>query len=86
MGIFHLIWIVIVGLVVGLIAHFVVPSGHPMAWYIVALIGIAGSFVGGFIASLFSPPPAGSRFHPAGFFMSIIGAIVLMLVVRYFGL
>jgi uncharacterized membrane protein YeaQ/YmgE (transglycosylase-associated protein family) len=86
MGIFHLIWIVIVGLVVGLIAHFIVPSNHPIAWYFVALIGIAGSFVGGFIASLFSPPPAGSRFHPAGFFMSIIGAIVVMIVVRYAGL
>ena len=86
MGIFHLIWIAIVGLVVGLIAHFIVPSSHPMPWYVVALIGIAGSFVGGFIASLFSPPPAGSRFHAAGFFMSIVGAIVLMLAARYLGL
>jgi len=57
-----------------------------MPWYVVALIGIAGSFVGGFIASLFSPPPAGSRFHAAGFFMSIVGAIVLMLAARYLGL
>jgi len=32
MGIFHLIWIAIVGLVVGLIAHFIVPSSHPMPW------------------------------------------------------
>lgn len=86
MGIFHLIWIFIVGLLVGLIAHFIVPSSHPVAWYFIALIGIAGSFVGGFIASLFSPPPAGSRFHAAGFLMSIVGAVVLMFVVRYLGL
>lgn len=84
MGIFHLIWVVIVGLVVGAIAHFFVPGVQPMAWYLTALIGIAGSFVGGFIASLISRPPDGSRFHTAGFIMSVIGAVILMFAVRSF--
>jgi uncharacterized membrane protein YeaQ/YmgE (transglycosylase-associated protein family) len=46
------------------------------------LLGIAGSIVGGLVARLFSRPPEGSKFHPAGFIMSIIGAIVLVFLAR----
>jgi uncharacterized membrane protein YeaQ/YmgE (transglycosylase-associated protein family) len=42
-----------------------------------AIIGIVGSFVGAFIGSLISKPAPGSKFHPAGFFMSIVGALVV---------
>jgi uncharacterized membrane protein YeaQ/YmgE (transglycosylase-associated protein family) len=35
------------------------------------LLGIGGSVVGGLIARLWSKPPEGSRFHPAGLLMSI---------------
>jgi uncharacterized membrane protein YeaQ/YmgE (transglycosylase-associated protein family) len=41
-----------------------------------------GSVIGGLIAGLFSKPLAGSKFHLAGFLMSIIGAIVLVLIAR----
>jgi uncharacterized membrane protein YeaQ/YmgE (transglycosylase-associated protein family) len=44
------------------------------------VLGIAGSIVGGLIARLFSKPPPGSSFHPAGFILSIIGAIILLFI------
>ena len=43
---------------------------------------IVGSVVGGLVARLFSRPPEGSRFHPAGILMSIVGATVVVFLVR----
>ena len=43
-----------------------------------AIIGIVGSIVGGLVARLFSKPAPGTPFHPAGFLMSIIGAILVL--------
>jgi len=45
-------------------------------------LGIAGSFVGGLIGRLINPPQAGTTFHAAGFFLSIVGAIVLLYAFR----
>jgi len=78
MGVMHILWSLIVGLVVGLIARAVMPGVQSMGFFMTAILGIVGSFVGGFIGSLFSKPPEGSRFHAAGFFMSIVGAIVVL--------
>jgi len=47
-----------------------------------SLLGIAGSFIGGLIGRLIHPPEEGAAFHPAGFFMSIVGAVVPLLVFR----
>jgi uncharacterized membrane protein YeaQ/YmgE (transglycosylase-associated protein family) len=52
-----------------------------MGFWMTAILGIAGSIVGGLIARLFSKPAPGAPFHPAGFIMSIIGAVVLLFVV-----
>jgi uncharacterized membrane protein YeaQ/YmgE (transglycosylase-associated protein family) len=49
------------------------------------LLGIVGPVIGGLIARLFSKPPAGSKFHPAGFLLSIIGAIVLVFLAKLIG-
>ena len=48
------------------------------------LIGVGGSLVGGFIGTLISRPVAGSMFHPAGFIMSIVGALVLLWGLEHF--
>jgi uncharacterized membrane protein YeaQ/YmgE (transglycosylase-associated protein family) len=76
----HILWSIIVGFIVGLIAAAIM---HTHLGFIgTTLLGIAGSVIGGLIARLFSRPPEGSKFHPAGFIMSIIGAIVLVFLVR----
>ena len=77
----HIIWSIIVGFIVGLIARAIVPGAHHMGLIMTTILGIVGSLVGGFIGRLIKRPPEGSKFHPAGFFMSILGAIVLLVII-----
>ena len=81
----HYLWMLIVGIVAGLIARFVLPGADQMGLLMTGVLGIAGSFVGGAISRLFSKPADGSSFHAAGFLMSIIGAVVLLLAWRFLG-
>ena len=53
-----------------------------MGFLATSLLGIAGSVVGGLIGRLIRPPEEGAAFHPAGFFMSIVGAIILLWAFR----
>ncbi len=78
----HLIWSVIVGFFVGLIARAILPGADHMGFIATTVVGIVGSLIGGFIGGLIKKPEAGSRFHPAGFFMSIVGAVLLLLALR----
>jgi uncharacterized membrane protein YeaQ/YmgE (transglycosylase-associated protein family) len=80
---FHLIWSVIIGFLAGLIARAVLPGTDNMGFIATTLVGIVGSVVGGFIGNLISKPEPGAKFHPAGFFMSIVGAIVILVVLRF---
>ncbi len=76
----HIIWSIIVGFIVGLIARAIVPGAQHMGFLATAVLGIIGSLVGGLLARLFSKPKEGAAFHPAGFLLSIVGAIVLLLI------
>jgi uncharacterized membrane protein YeaQ/YmgE (transglycosylase-associated protein family) len=76
----HIIWSIIVGFVIGLIARAIMPGMQHLGFIMTALLGIGGSIVGGLIARLFSKPAPGSSFHAAGFIMSIIGALILLFV------
>ena len=82
---FHLLWMFIVGLVVGAIARWIMPGVDNMGLLMTGLLGIAGSFVGGFIARLFSKPADGAIVHPAGLILSVIGALILIFVARKLG-
>lgn len=74
----HLIWSILVGFIVGWIARAIMPGVQHLGFLYTALLGIGGSLVGGFVARLFSRPQPGAPFHPAGIFMSIIGALILL--------
>jgi uncharacterized membrane protein YeaQ/YmgE (transglycosylase-associated protein family) len=76
----HIIWSIIVGFIIGLLARALMPGAQHLGFFITALLGIGGSIVGGLIARLFSKPAPGAPFHPAGFIMSIIGAMLLLFV------
>ena len=80
----HIIWSILVGFVVGLIARWLVPGVEHMGFWLTSLVGIGGSLVGGLIARIFSKPKDGAFFHPAGFFLSIIGAVILLLLINHF--
>jgi len=80
----HIIWSIIVGFIVGLIACLIMGSGH-LGFIVTVLIGIGGSIVGGLIARLFSKPADGAFFHPAGFILSIVGACLVIFLINHFG-
>jgi uncharacterized membrane protein YeaQ/YmgE (transglycosylase-associated protein family) len=82
MGLMSLIWMIVVGLIVGALARFFYPGAVPMGWLGTLVLGIVGSLVGGLIGSLFSRGRTG--FQPAGLILSIIGAVlVLWLYLNY---
>ncbi len=74
-------WIVF-GLIVGLLARALLPGRDPMGLILTILMGIAGSILGGLVGSylLGSTPDGG--FQPAGFLFSLLGAILLVFIVR----
>jgi uncharacterized membrane protein YeaQ/YmgE (transglycosylase-associated protein family) len=80
MGCFHLVWSVIAGFIVGLLARALMPGPHPMGIIATTALGIGGSLVGGVIGHLLSKPREGAKFHRAGFILSLIGALVVLFV------
>jgi uncharacterized membrane protein YeaQ/YmgE (transglycosylase-associated protein family) len=77
-----IIVMLIVGLIAGALARLILPGKDPMGIGMTILLGIAGSFLGGFIGNLIWRPESGSYFHPGGIVLSVIGAILLLLIWR----
>ncbi len=80
-----LIWtilgLIIIGLIAGAIARLVVPGKQDMSIGMTIVLGIVGSFVGGFLGFLlFGADPAGGFLQPAGIIGSIIGAIIVLVI------
>lgn len=78
-----LIWQLIVGLIVGVLARLILPGREAfpegaLGWLLTALLGIAGAFIGGMIARALWADEG----YAAGWIMSILGAILLLLLVR----
>ena len=71
----------IIGLVVGIIAKFLTPGRDPGGFIITAIIGIVGSFLATWIGRTLGWYQAGQS---AGWIVSIIGAIILLLIYRMF--
>jgi len=77
----HIVWTILIGFVVGLVAKLLTPGRDPSGFFITAAIGIAGSLLatyGGQAMGLYS---AG---EPAGFFGSLVGAIILLVLYHLF--
>ena len=78
-----IIVLVIVGLIVGAIARLLMPGRDPIGILGTVVIGIVGSFVGGFLQNLVEYHKMSVHsFHPVGLIGSIIGAWVLLLLLR----
>lgn len=76
-----IIWTCIIGLIVGAVAKFVLPGKDPGGIWVTMLIGIAGSFLANFLGKTLGWYASGEA---AGFIMSVIGAVVLLLAYRMF--
>ncbi len=72
----------VTGLLVGAVARLLLPGRDRMSLLMTGLLGIAGSFLGGWLASLFLN--GGPTVQPAGLVGSVIGALLLLLVRRLF--
>ena len=71
---------IVLGLVAGLLARAIVPGRQSLGLVATALLGMAGSFVGGFVASLFTQESV-FALHTSG----IIGAIAVLFAVGFTG-
>ena len=83
----ELIWFIIVllvvGLIVGAIARLLVPGRDPMGLLGTAVLGIVGSFIGGFLGYILLGRDAeDGALQPAQFLGSLIGAVIALLVWR----
>ena len=73
--------LIVVGLIAGALARFLVPGRDPMGIGATIALGIVGSFVGGFLADvLFRSDTADRGLSPAGLLGSIIGAVIVLLI------
>jgi uncharacterized membrane protein YeaQ/YmgE (transglycosylase-associated protein family) len=82
-----IIVLLIVGLIVGAIARLLMPGRDPIGCLGTIALGIAGSFVGGFLQNLIEHHSLSVHgFHAVGLIGSIIGAWVLLLLLRITGL
>ncbi len=76
---FHLIWLIIFGAIVGAVAKLLMPGKDPGGFWITAAIGIAGSLIGSFIGRALGLYREGQS---AGFIMATLGAILLLFLYR----
>jgi uncharacterized membrane protein YeaQ/YmgE (transglycosylase-associated protein family) len=73
-----IIWVLVIGLVIGAIAKLLMPGKDPGGCIITMLLGVAGAFVGTWLGRLFT----GNEGYQARWIMSIVGAMILLLLYR----
>ena len=80
-----IIVLIIIGLIAGAVARLLVPGRDPIGIFGTILLGIVGSFVGGFLQNLIQYHNLSIHsFHTVGIIGSIIGAIVVLILLRLF--
>jgi len=72
-----IIWVLVIGLIIGAIAKLLMPGKDPGGCIMTMLLGVAGAFVGTWIGRIFF-----GEVYYAGWIMSIIGAMILLLLYR----
>lgn len=80
MDLMGIVWMVIIGLVAGLLARAIKPGNDAMGWVMTIVLGIAGSMLGGFLASMLH---IGANGGFTGLVFSVIGAIILLFLYEF---
>lgn len=73
----HLIWIIVIGFIVGVLAKFVTHGPGPQGFFLTAALGIAGSIIATFLGRALGWYAAGQS---AGFIGAFVGALVLLVI------
>lgn len=72
-----IIWAILIGFIVGIVAKFLMPGRDPGGFFITAILGIVGALVATFLGQAMGLYAAGQA---AGFIASVIGALVVLFV------
>ena len=81
-----IVYLLLVGAIAGYLARLLVPGPDPMGFFATVLLGIVGSFVGGFLGYLiFDEDLDQGALQVSGVFGSIIGAVIALLIWRAIG-
>jgi uncharacterized membrane protein YeaQ/YmgE (transglycosylase-associated protein family) len=78
---FHWIWAAVIGLIVGALAKLIMPGRDPGGIFITMALGIAGSLIAGLLGRALGVYGEGQG---AGFFMSLLGSLLLLGLYRVF--
>ena len=74
-----IIWTIIIGFVAGIVAKFLMPGpNEPQGFVLTAILGIVGAFVATWLGQALGWYTVG---EPAGWIMSVLGAVLLLVVV-----
>lgn len=74
---------IVIGIIAGYLARLLVPGRDPMGFVGTVVLGIVGSFIGGFLGwALLGKDAAQGALQPAGIIGSIIGAVIALLIYR----
>lgn len=75
----NILYMIVFGFIIGVIARFLMPGPQPMGIIMTTLLGVAGSFLGGYLGYLLHGGEDGiTEPSPAGWIGSIIGAAILL--------
>jgi|SoiMethySBSTD1v2_1073268.scaffolds.fasta_scaffold2333906_2 uncharacterized membrane protein YeaQ/YmgE (transglycosylase-associated protein family) len=76
----HIIGWIVFGLIVGIVAKFLMPGRDPGGFVLTAILGIVGGILGGFIGRALGWYREGD---PVGFVMAVLGSIIVLAVYRF---
>jgi uncharacterized membrane protein YeaQ/YmgE (transglycosylase-associated protein family) len=76
-----IVWTIIIGFIVGLVARFLMPGRDPAGFVITAILGIVGALVATWLGQALGLYAPG---EPAGFIGSVIGAIIVLAIYHLF--
>ena len=74
-----IIWTIIIGLLAGIVAKFLMPGRDPSGFIVTILLGIAGAFVATYLGQAIGWYHVGEG---AGFIGAVIGAVIILIVYR----
>lgn len=75
---------ILFGLIVGFLARAIMPGKQSMGFVATALVGVAGSFIGGLVGNLISRTPV-LELRTSGFIGSILGALAVLAIMSWVG-